>query len=99
IEKSHPPPPVITPAPTSSLTGSEPRSGSWEKAFRTPLEAGPPLTSRATGTGSEEFPFSHETGIPPPRIEAKLQPNPFIINSTIVVVERGSDRMPKHPHI
>ncbi|TMI54265.1 hypothetical protein E6H15_06370 [Candidatus Bathyarchaeota archaeon] len=99
IEKSHPPPPVITPAPTSSLTGSEPRSGSWEKAFRTPLEAGPPLTSRATGTGSEEFPFSHETGIPPPRIEAKLQPNPSIIKPTIVVGERGSDRMPMPPLI
>src|SRR5207247_4230228 len=60
IEKVHTPPPVITPAPTSSLTGREPRSGSWEQAFRTPLEAGPPLTSSGPGTRSEELPSSHQ---------------------------------------
>ncbi|HEX9196531.1 MAG TPA: hypothetical protein VF906_01930 [Candidatus Bathyarchaeia archaeon] len=99
IEKSHPTPPVIIPAPAPSAPAGEPRSGSWEKAFRTPLEAGPPLTSRAPGTGSEEVPFSHETGIPPPRIDAKPQPSPSMIKPAIVINEKGSDRMSMPPLI
>jgi len=97
IEKSHPAPPVITPAPALTAPAGEPRSGSWEKAFRTPLEAGPPLTSRATG--SEEIPFILETGIPPPRIEAKPHPSPSMIKPAIVINEKGSDRMPMPPLI
>ena len=48
----------------------EPRPGSWEKAFRTPLEAGPP-PPRIPSPSISEAPFQRETGIPPPRIEAK----------------------------
>jgi hypothetical protein len=101
IEKSHPAPPVITPVPTPapSSPSSEPRSGSWEKAFRTPLEAGPPLTSRAAATSIEEIPFGHETGIPPPRVEPKSQPSPSTIKPAIVINEKGSDRMLTPPLI
>ena len=49
---------------------SEPRPGSWEKAFRTPLEAGPP-TPKTLSPSISEAPFQHETGFPPPRIEMK----------------------------
>src|SRR6266545_6078816 len=42
IEKSHTPP-IITSVPTPTVSAPEPRVGSWEKAFRTPLEAGPPI--------------------------------------------------------
>jgi hypothetical protein len=80
VEKIHP----LTSAPSISVPGlptpsfsaampsqlSEPRAGSWEKAFRTPLEAGPPLPKIRSSSVSEA-PFQHETGIPPPRIEAK----------------------------
>ena len=48
----------------------EPRPGSWEKAFRTPLEAGPPA-ARIPSSSISEAPFQRETGLPPPRIEAK----------------------------
>ena len=48
----------------------EPRPGSWEKAFRTPLEAGPP-TPKTSSPSVAEAPFQHETGIPPPRAEMK----------------------------
>ncbi len=68
IEKTHVgPPPVATPTITSI---AEPRSGSWEKAFRTPLEAGPPLTTRASTQNYPEATFEHENA-PAPRIEAK----------------------------
>ncbi len=49
---------------------SEPRPGSWEKAFRTPLEAGPPAP-KIRSPGVSEAPFQNETGLPPPRIESK----------------------------
>src|SRR6266852_5011063 len=49
---------------------SEPRPGSWEKAFRTPLEAGPPPPKIPSPSISEP-PFQHQTGIPPLRIEPK----------------------------
>ena len=48
----------------------EPRPGSWEKAFRTPLEAGPP-PPRIPSPSISEAPFQRETGIPPPRIEVR----------------------------
>ena len=51
-------------------SAGEPRPGSWEKAFRTPLEAGPP-TAKIPSPSVSEAPFQHETGIPPPRIEPK----------------------------
>ena len=61
------------PAPSFSAAmapPSEPRQGSWEKAFRTPLEAGPP-TPKTPSPSISEAPFQHETGLPPPRIEMK----------------------------
>ncbi len=48
----------------------EPRPGSWEKAFRTPLEAGPP-PPKIPSQSISEAPFQRETGLPPPRIESK----------------------------
>lgn len=55
----------------------EPNPGSWEKAFRTPLEAGPPAP-KIRGRNVSEAPFQGETGIPPPRMEAKppMPPTP-----------------------
>jgi hypothetical protein len=62
------------PAPSFSAAmpapPSEPRPGSWEKAFRTPLEAGPPMP-KIRKSGVSEAPFQNETGLPPPRIESK----------------------------
>jgi hypothetical protein len=61
------------PAPSFSAAmapPNEPRQGSWEKAFRTPLEAGPP-TPKTPSSSISEAPFQHETGVPPPRIEMK----------------------------
>src|SRR5947208_4603292 len=68
IEKVHPSP-VITSTTPITPSPSEPRPGSWEKAFRTPLEAGPPISARSTAKGREDVPFERETGVPPPRIE------------------------------
>src|SRR5690349_7006878 len=82
VEKTHLGPPLssssisvpgITGPSFSSANSSvagEPRPGSWEKAFRTPLEAGPPVPKIPSQSVSEA-PFQHETGIPPPRIELK----------------------------
>jgi len=54
----------------------EPRPGSWEKAFRTPLEAGPP-PPRIPSPSISEAPFQRETGIPLPRVEPRLtMPSP-----------------------
>src|SRR3989475_11924985 len=61
----------------------EPNPGSWEKAFRTPLEAGPPAP-KIRGRNVSEAPFQSETGIPPPRIEAKL-PMPALPSPPLVV--------------
>lgn len=90
IEKSHTPP-LITSVPTSPVTPSEPKEGSWEKAFRTPLEAGPPVSSRGSGTNKDEIPFGRETGIPPPRIEPKPQPNPTMMKPSIMITDKGGD--------
>ncbi len=100
IEKSHTPP-VITstsiPTPAPSGPASEPAPGSWEKAFRIPLEAGPPLTARTGGTGAEEIPFGRETGIPPPRIETKPQHSQSTVKPPIVISEKGSERTATPP--
>ena len=90
IEKSHTPP-LVTNIPTSPIASSEPKEGSWEKAFRTPLEAGPPVSSRGSGTSKENIPFGRETGIPPPRIEPKPQPNPAMTKPSIMITEQGQD--------
>lgn len=65
----------------------EPNPGSWEKAFRTPLEAGPP-TPRIRGRNVSEAPFQSETGIPPPRIEVKL-PMPALPSPPLVISEKS----------
>jgi len=79
--------------PSPSFAGAmasppgEPNLGSWEKAFRTPLEAGPP-TPRIRGRNVSEAPFQSETGIPPPRIEAKL-PMPVLPSPPLVISEKS----------
>ncbi|HEV2119592.1 MAG TPA: hypothetical protein VGS11_05760 [Candidatus Bathyarchaeia archaeon] len=65
----------------------DPNPGSWEKAFRTPLEAGPPAPKIRSRTVSEA-PFRSETGIPPLRIEAKT-PMPAPVNQPLVISERS----------
>ena len=73
----------------------EPRPGSWEKAFRTPLEAGPPIP-KSSNPSVTEAPFQHETGIPPPRIETKstiqgpAKP-PLVISEKSGFSESGQD--------
>jgi hypothetical protein len=66
----------------------EPNPGSWEKAFRTPLEAGPPAP-KIRGRNAADAPFQNETGIPPPRMEAK-PPMPFSSNPPFVITERSA---------
>ena len=93
-------------APMSSSLGSDPGQGSWEKAFRTPLEAGPPA-AKVSGSSLSETPFQRETGIPPPRIEdtppIKSPTKPMIIpeiSSTPIgpkVEERPLDKPPMPP--
>ena len=89
IEKSHTP--LITHVPISPVAPGEPKEGSWEKAFRTPLEAGPPITSRGSGIGKDDIPFGRETGIPPPRIEPKPQPNQAMMKRSIMITDKGTD--------
>lgn len=81
-----------TASPTLASTNpSENRSGSWEKAFRTPLEAGPPLTT--SSRVSQDIPFENETGMPPPRIEMKTQgPSPNVKPPIII-----SDKLLEKP--
>ncbi len=64
----------------------EPRPGSWEKAFRTPLEAGPP-PPRIPSPSISEAPFQRETGIPPLRIEIK-PPMSSPANPPLVISEK-----------
>ena len=91
IEKIHPTPPVAaTPAVTTS--SSEPRPGSWEKAFRTPLEAGPPMSARSAGANREDVPFGRETGVPPPRIEPVQQTAPPTLMKPIMISEKGPEK-------
>ena len=102
IEKTHPGPsvPPSVPNPTPTTTSEEPRTVSWEKAFRTPLEAGPPTAQRASAASNDEAPFSHQTGIPPIRIEpqAPTSTGPSL-KPTILVNEKGSSRNPSPPTI
>lgn len=91
IEKVHPTPLAAT-TPVSAPISSEPRPGSWEKAFRTPLEAGPPISARSTGASREDVPFGRETGVPPPRIEPVQQTAPPILTRPIIITEKGSEK-------
>ncbi|TMI06994.1 hypothetical protein E6H34_09345 [Candidatus Bathyarchaeota archaeon] len=79
-------------AAAMSSPPGEPNPGSWEKAFRTPLEAGPP-TPKIRGRNIFEAPFQGETGIPPPRIEAK-PPMPPSPSPPLVISERPSISSP-----
>src|SRR5712692_5001758 len=82
------------PAPSFSAAMAsppgDPNPGSWEKAFRTPLEAGPPAPKIR---GRSAAPFQSETGIPPPRIEARppMTPSP---SPPLVISERAVSPMP-----
>ncbi len=89
IEKVHPTPPVAT-TPAVTTSPSEPRPGSWEKAFRTPLEAGPPMSARPAGANREDIPFGRETGVPPPRIEPVQQAPPPTLMKPIMITEKSS---------
>jgi len=91
IEKVHPSP-VVTTAPTVTPTTSEPRPGSWEKAFRTPLEAGPPMSARSAGANREDVPFGRETGVPPPRIEPVPPTSTPVLMKPIMITEKVSER-------
>jgi hypothetical protein len=91
IEKVHPTPPVAT-TPAITTSSSEPRPGSWEKAFRTPLEAGPPMSARSAGANREDVPFGRETGVPPPRIEPVKQTAPPTLMKPIMITEKSSEK-------
>src|SRR5438445_1500757 len=92
IKKVHPSP-VITSTTHITPSPSEPRPGSWEKAFRTPLEAGPPISARSTATGREDVPFERETGVPPPRIEpVPSTGSPAFSKPIIMITEKSSER-------
>jgi hypothetical protein len=93
IEKVHPSPPIVTP-PAVTTSSSEARPGSWEKAFRTPLEAGPPISARTHGANREDIPFGRETGVPPPRIEPVQQTTPTNLIKPIMITEKGSVKPP-----
>ena len=98
IEKVHPSP-VVTTTPTVTPTIIEPRPGSWEKAFRTPLEAGPPMNARATGANRDDTPFGRETGVPPPRIEPVPSPSTSApIRPTIMITEKIAEK-PQRPTV
>jgi hypothetical protein len=78
---------------------NEPRPGSWEKAFRTPLEAGPPVP-KIPSPSISEAPFQRETGFPPPRIEVKptvpgLAKPPLVISENTASSLSGSDSVDK----
>ena len=91
IEKVHPSP-VVTTTPTIAPTTSEPRLGSWEKAFRTPLEAGPPMTARSAGANRDEIPFGRETGVPPPRIEPVPPASTPALMKPIMITEKTTEK-------
>jgi hypothetical protein len=90
------------PAPSFSAAMaplSEPGQGSWEKAFRTPLEAGPP-TPKPPIPSISKAPFQRETGLPPPRIEIKptirspARP-PLVISGKTALSVSGQDSSDK----
>ena len=94
IDRSHPTPVIASSAPTiiPSSPSDEPKLGSWEKAFKTPLEAGPPLPQKPPGSEGERIPFGQKTGIPPPRIEPKIQSGPPLQKPAIMITEKGIER-------
>ena len=70
LEKAHV---GLSQAPAPS---DEPRSGSWDRAFRTPIEAGPAtpapaIRSPASGFGENPFEQSPVFHVPPPRVEQR----------------------------
>src|SRR2546426_5706802 len=91
IEKVHPAPVVITTPPVAP-NQTEPRPGSWEKAFRTPLEAGPPMSARSMGANRDDVPFGRETGVPPPRIEAVPPTSTPPFAKPIMITEKGAEK-------
>jgi hypothetical protein len=92
IEKVHPTLPVATTPALTTTSSSEPRPGSWEKAFRTPLEAGPPMSARSGGANREDVPFGRETGVPPPRIEPVQQTAPPTLMKPIMITEKSPEK-------
>jgi hypothetical protein len=91
IDKAHPTP-IVTSTPTVTTSSSEPRAGSWEKAFRTPLEAGPPMSARSAGPNREDVPFGRETGVPPPRIEPVPPPSTPALMKPIMISEKSAEK-------
>ncbi len=91
IDKAHPTP-VATSTPTITTSSTEPRPGSWEKAFRTPLEAGPPMSARSAGPSREDVPFGRETGVPPPRIEPMPPTSAPAPMKPIMISERSAEK-------
>ena len=89
IEKTHPQP-IITSVPTPPPT-PEPKEGTWEKAFRTPLEAGPSVSPKASSANDDDIPFGRRTGIPPPRIEPKSQQSAATIKPSIMITEKSAE--------
>ena len=92
IDKAHPTP-MITSTPAVTTSSSEPRAGSWEKAFRTPLEAGPPMTARSTGANREDVPFGRETGVPPPRIEPVPPTSTSALMKPMMISEKSAEKL------
>lgn len=102
LEKAH----VITSTPAVSVPApDEPRSGSWERAFRTPLEAGPPVPASTVPSSlprlpatSSEAPVEREAPIlrpPSQRVEPKpVQPG-LVTKPARASFDRPQDRPPK----
>ncbi len=84
-----------------SAQPAEPRSGSWERAFRTPIEAGPAVPgpavrSSASSFGENVFEQSPVLPVPPSRVEQKSVAQtsiPVQIRSPpVAALERSVDR-------
>ncbi|HZY93445.1 MAG TPA: hypothetical protein VFE98_01110 [Candidatus Bathyarchaeia archaeon] len=81
------------PESVAPSTPHESPSGSWEKAFRTPLEAGPPLSG--SSVHHHDMPFGNETGLPPPRIESRTQQqsSPAIVaKPPVIIADKGFEK-------
>ncbi len=73
LEKAH----VITPASTATVQApNEPRLGSWERAFRTPIEAGPPVPASHVPSPLARQP-------PSPSIEAPVEFEVPVVRSPV----------------
>ena len=85
-----------------SAQPAEPRSGSWERAFRTPIEAGPAVPgsavrSSASTFGENVFEQSPILPVPPPRVEQKPVAQtsiPVQIRSPLVAARERSVEKP-----